>query len=223
MGMLTIKIQSAASVTNPAVDQLRLFVDTDSILKTKDSLGVVRPQGVGTADDLATTGAPVDVSGAAPPTAGQVLTATGALSAVWANLGPATELETTGIPVSVGLTAPPAVGFVLTATSPTNATWQKAAAGGLLPTAVQLDDYDAAVGDLALLDVSGGSLDVNLPEFHSAGDQVGVKMVSTTGGEVIEVWPWGTETIDGEDFLSLETDYEWAILMSDGTNWIQVG
>jgi hypothetical protein len=84
MGTVTIKKQSAASVTLPATDQLRLFVDSsDDILKTKDSLGVVRPSGVGTADELATTGAPVDVSASAPPVAGGVLTADSAVAATW--------------------------------------------------------------------------------------------------------------------------------------------
>lgn len=84
MGTVTIKKQSAASVPLPATDQLRLFVDSsDDILKTKDSLGVVRPSGVGTADELATTGAPVDVSGSAPPVAGGLITADSAVAASW--------------------------------------------------------------------------------------------------------------------------------------------
>lgn len=84
MGTVTIKKQSAVSVPNPATDQLRLFIDSaDDILKTKDSLGVVRPSGVGTADELATSGAPVDVSGSAPPVAGGVLTADSAVAASW--------------------------------------------------------------------------------------------------------------------------------------------
>lgn len=84
MGTVTIKKQSAASVTLPQTDQLRLFVDSaDDILKTKDSLGVVRPSGVGTADELATTGAPVDVSASAPPVLGSLLTADSAIAASW--------------------------------------------------------------------------------------------------------------------------------------------
>lgn len=86
MGTVTIKKQSAVSVPLPATDQLRLFVDTaDSILKTKDSVGVVRPSGVGTADELATTGAPVDVSASAPPAVGDVMTADSATAASWKN------------------------------------------------------------------------------------------------------------------------------------------
>jgi len=84
MGQITLKKQSAASVVLPATDQLSLFVDlADDILKTKDDAGVVRPSGVGTADELATTGAPVDVSASAPPVAGGVLTADSAVAATW--------------------------------------------------------------------------------------------------------------------------------------------
>jgi hypothetical protein len=222
MGMLTIKIQSAASVTTPAVDQLRLFVDTDSILKTKDSNGLVRPQGVGTAEDLATTGAPVDVSTSPPPSPGQVLTATAPGAAVWLNVPPASELKTSGAPVVIGTAAPPVARQVLTATSATNAVWQSA--GGLNPTAVQSTDYEAVAGDLVLVDISGADVEVDLPEFHSAGDQIGVKMVTTAGSHFIYIWPWNNgELVDGDEFLPLSTDYEWAILMSDGTNWLQIG
>jgi hypothetical protein len=84
MGMITLKKQSAASVSLPATDQLRLFVDSaDDILKTKDDGGVVRPSGVGTADELATTGAPVDVSASAPPVVGHILSADSPVSATW--------------------------------------------------------------------------------------------------------------------------------------------
>jgi len=98
MGMITLKKQSAASVPLPATDQLRLFVDSaDDILKTKDDVGVVRPSGVGTADELATTGAPVDVSASAPPVLGSVLTADSAIAATWKAPG---AVLLTGSPVA---------------------------------------------------------------------------------------------------------------------------
>jgi hypothetical protein len=84
VGLLSIKKQSAVSVSIPATDHLNLFIDSfDDILKTKDNSGIVRPSGVGTADELATTGAPVDVSASPPPVAGNVLTATSPTTAVW--------------------------------------------------------------------------------------------------------------------------------------------
>jgi len=86
MGQVTIKKQSSGSVALPTTDYLKLFVDSsDSILKTIDSAGIVRPSGVGTADELATTGSPVDVSASAPPTTGDVLTADSAVAASWKN------------------------------------------------------------------------------------------------------------------------------------------
>jgi hypothetical protein len=84
MGIITIKKQSSASVPLPATDHLRLFVDdADDILKTKDDLGTVRPSGVGTADELATVGAPVDVSSSVAPVIGSVLTADSPIVATW--------------------------------------------------------------------------------------------------------------------------------------------
>ena len=281
MGTLTFKIQTSGTVPLPSADQVRLFVDSsDSILKTVDSTGTIRPSGVGTASELATTGgspvdisgsvppsagqiliatgpnaaawgdpaaaaaaelvttgAPVDVSGSAPPSAGQLLIATGPSSAVWSDAGPASLLTTTGGPIDLSTADPPAIGDVLTATSPTTAAWQAptgGGGGGLTPTAILgLPDsnnwyYQAAVGDLVPCDLSTFSNDyceVDLPEFHSAGDQVGVKMVTVANGNWIEVWPFNINTsqIDGENYMLLTTDYEWAIFMSDGTNWMQIG
>lgn len=84
MGHPTIKEQSAVSVTLPQPNKHRLFVDSaDQILKTKDSLGNVRPSGVGTASELGTTGAPVNVDASAPPNVGDLLVATGPAAAIW--------------------------------------------------------------------------------------------------------------------------------------------
>lgn len=100
MGLITLKKQSSASVPNPSTDQLRLFVDSaDDILKTKDSTGVVRPSGVGTADELATTGAPVDVSASAPPSTGGILTADSATTATWKTPAEVGILQQTSIVV----------------------------------------------------------------------------------------------------------------------------
>lgn len=84
MGTVTIKKQSAASVSVPATDQFRLFVDSgDNILKTKDSANNVTPSGVGTATALDTTGASVDVSASPPPATNDALEATSPTTAVW--------------------------------------------------------------------------------------------------------------------------------------------
>ena len=89
MGTNTIKQQSAVSVPVPAPGLHKLFVDSaDQILKTKDEFNVVRPSGVGTATELATTGAPVNVDASAPPNPGDVLTATAPGFAIWSPPAP---------------------------------------------------------------------------------------------------------------------------------------
>lgn len=191
MGTITLKKQSAASVTVPANDQLRLFVDSgDDILKTKDSLGVVRPSGVGTADELATTGAPVDVSASVPPVVGGVLTADSPTTATWK-----------------------APGAVLFTGSPVVQTTVKVG-----PTS-----YNAAIGDLVRVDVAAGAVTVNLPTAVGNTDrEVWVKLVSAAAN-TCTVDGAGAETIDGSLTATLTTNYEWIILRSDGTNWLQVG
>ena len=97
MATVTIRSQSAASVPLPEVGKLRLFFDSadSDILKSKDSAGIVRPSGVGTADELATTGAPVNVALAVPPVAGQLLAASGPTQASW--IDPPAELTNTPV------------------------------------------------------------------------------------------------------------------------------
>jgi hypothetical protein len=182
MGTIIIKKQSAASVALPASDQLSMFVDSsDDILKTKDSAGVVRPSGVGSADELATAGAPIDVSASPPPTVGQALVATTPTSAVW-----------TTIPI-------------------------------LLPTPIKAGPttYTAALGEFVRVSVTGGLVTVNLPATHPSGTQIGVKLVTTAANNCVVVAS-GAETIDGVSTLTLTTNYKAVVLMSDGTNWMQV-
>lgn len=84
MGTNTLKEQSSVSVTIPQPGLHRVFVDSaDQIIKTKNSLGVVRPFGVGTASELGTTGAPVNVDASAPPNPGDLLVAQTPTSAIW--------------------------------------------------------------------------------------------------------------------------------------------
>ena len=62
-----------------------LIQDTDGSdeLKTATAQSIADLAGAGTANELATTGAAVDVSAAAPPSTGQVLKATSATTATW--------------------------------------------------------------------------------------------------------------------------------------------
>jgi hypothetical protein len=101
----------------------------------------------GPAEELATTDAPVNVGSSAPPTAGEVLTATSATAAEWLPIPPASALATNTVnPVSV-VSNPPVVGTVLTADSATTASWK--------PLSVSLGIY----GSTGL--VSGGLLTQN--------------------------------------------------------------
>lgn len=129
--------------------------------------------------------------------------------------------------MTVGSAAPPTVGQVLTATSATNAVWSDPVSVVLTQTAILIGgtdpDYNAVVGDLVRCDVTGGGQIVFLPAGHVAGDQIGIKMVSVTTGDVVGVFGNGGDLIDGVSPLVMDTDYEWAILQSDGTNWMQIG
>jgi len=183
MGTVTIKKQSAASVSVPATDQFRLFVDSgDNILKTKDSANNVTPSGVGTATALDTTGASVDVS-ASPP---------------------------------------PATDYAFEADSPVSAVWRRKTLP-YVQTAVQSGaPYLAALNDLVRVDCSAAARTINLPTAVGHTNEIMVKLVSlATFSTTVDAF--GAETIDGALTLVMSTDFEWAILKSDGANWMQVG
>ena len=187
MAIVTVTPQSAVSVPVPAPGDLTLFVDSgDSILKTKDSANVVRPSGVGTADELATTGAPVDVSASPPPAADYALEATSAVSAVW---------------------RPRTLPYV--------------------QTAVQVGpSFSAALNDLVRADVSAAVLTINLPTAVGHTREIMVKLV-TVATFACTIDAFAAETIDGAATLVFAAnpinDFAWAILKSDGANWMQVG
>jgi len=185
MAIVTITPQSAVSVPPPAPGDLTLFVDSaDSILKTKDSGDVVRPSGVGTADELATMGSPVDVSGSpSPPIAGN---------------------------------------YALETTSDVTAEWRPRTLP-YVQTAVQVGpSFSAALNDLVRADVSAAVLTINLPTAALHTREIMVKLV-TVATFACTVDAAGAETIDGALTLVMSTDFEWAILKSDGANWMQVG
>jgi len=186
MGTVTIKKQSAASVSVPATDQFRLFVDSgDNILKTKDSANNVTPSGVGTATALDTTGASVDVS-ASPP---------------------------------------PAADYALEATTPTSAVWRRKTLP-YVQTAIQTGVIAAALNELVRVNCSGIPATVNLPTAVGHTNEIMVKLVSVATFSVT-LDAFGVETIDGSLTLVFAAnpinDFAWAILKSDGANWMQVG
>lgn len=140
------------------------------------------------------------------------------------------SLATAVDPVDVSLSAPPTVGGILTADTPTAATWKDPAAvllygSQVRQTAVQTGptSYSAAIGDLVLVDVSSGLVTVDLPTAVGNTDrEIWVKLVSAATNNCV-VDPSGAETIDGAATFTLDTDYEWIVVRSDGANWIQVG
>ena len=187
MGTVTIKKQSAASVSVPATDQFRLFVDSgDNILKTKDSANNVTPSGVGTATALDTTGASVDVSASPPPATDYALEADSAVSAVW---------------------RPRTLPYVQTAVQ----------AGA---------PYLAALNDLVRVDCSAAARTINLPTAVGHTREIMVKLV-TVATFACTIDAFAAETIDGALTLVFAAnpinDFAWAILKSDGANWMQVG
>jgi hypothetical protein len=179
MGTQILKEQSAASVALPPAGKLAVFPNSSnsSILSTKDSAGNVRPVGVGTADELATTGAAVDVSAANPPNPGDRLRANTPTAAVWSP-----DFNVVSVQV-----------------------------GG--PYAASFDDYVRA-------DVTGVPFQLDLPAVHTVGQKIGAKIVGlATNPYTID---GNGNTIDGAATLVMSTNNEWAILISDGTNWSQV-
>lgn len=185
MSIVTVTSQSAVSVPVPAPGDITLFADSadSDILKTKDSTNTVRPFGVGTADELATTGSPVDVSASPPPAADYGLEATSATTAVWRRR-----------------TLP------------------------YVQTAVQSGaPYLAALNDLVRVDCSAAVRTINLPTAVGHTNEIMVKLVSlATFSTTVDAF--GAETINGALTLVMSTDFEWAILKSDGAgNWMQVG
>lgn len=102
----------------------RTSIDT---LTNKTIQGGVNGNNI-TSNNLATTGAPVNVL-SAPPLAGQVLVATNPTTAIWQdNVAVALATSTPGSPIFVNSTTPQP-GQILVATGPTTAVWQDANGG----------------------------------------------------------------------------------------------
>ena len=191
---IQLQKQTPASVASPAANTVSLFIDnTDGLLKLKTEAGAVI--------DLSTT--------------------TGILSLLETTT-PSTEANKVKIySKDVGGTSEL---FALNDQGvETQITTKGKVRGDLTNTTVKTSAYTAVVGDFVRCNISGGSFTVTLPAGHTAGEQIAVKMVSAAGGNTLTIDGNGSETIDGSLTLVLTTDYEWAYLRSDGTNWMQVG
>jgi hypothetical protein len=80
-------------------------------------------------------------------------------------------------------------------------------------------NYPAVIEDFILANTSGGSFDITLPTaVGNIGHQIGVKKISSDG-YFVNIVPFGTEQIDGEDELSVNGQYNSLIFISDGSDW----
>lgn len=197
-----------------------------------------------TADRIATSGTPVTVNSTAP-SAGQVLQASSATAAAWTTpsvaVGNVTGL---GSGVSTWLATPTSAnlaaattdetgsGSLVFATSPTltGPTLTNPALGtpasGIL-TNCQLMGFstisssqNVTTGTVFLVDTSSGAIDVTLPNpATSTGKWVYLKRV---GSNIVTVYNYAGENIDGSLTLVFNINYEWALLVSNGTHWFQI-
>lgn len=78
---------------------------------------------------------------------------------------------------------------------------------------------DLATDQFLSMDTSGASRTFTLPASHSAGQKVYLKRV---GANSCVIATSDSDTIDGDSGdLTLTQDYETALLISDGTNWLR--
>ena len=84
------------------------------------------------------------------------------------------------------------------------------------------DTEAASLGTLVACNVASGAVTIDLPDPDSGvGGLVMVKIMgAATNSVTVQCAGF---TIDGATTLILNHDWEWALLMTDGDNWIQVG
>lgn len=83
--------------------------------------------------------------------------------------------------------------------------------------------YAAKIGEFIRVSLTLGNVVINLPTAAGGvNKEVVVKVATQALGNTCTVTPFGGQTIDESGSLSLSTDYEWAGLRSNGTNWMQV-
>lgn len=200
----TYKKQSSASVDTPPTGYVRVFADSsDSLVKGKDDDGTVRPIGNEVATDLATTGDPVAVDGAGPPSAiGDILMAT-------STSPPEAEWQSPRGNSDFPFVDMVNVAIIDDGDSP----------------------FAAAIGTCIPVNLSGAAanVEIDLPAVQTnLNREVWVKIVSAVGSYKVTLNPAGADTIDGASSYDLDTDYERiklrAMDLGGGTYmWAQVG
>lgn len=198
MAKIVLKNTAAANVSQPSAGQSALFVDSaDGVLKLRDSTGTIHiiGSGGGSGNSL--------LSGTTVPDNSLGANGDFYLRYTTSDLyGP----KAGGVwPAPVSLIGPagPATSFtVATATGPATS--------------------NPVVNSTLLVNVTSGAVTVNLPASHAAGNQIIVKL-TTAATNSCTIDPNGAQTVDGAATLVLGVDFEWATLISNGTNWFQVG
>lgn len=73
---------------------------------------------------------------------------------------------------------------------------------------------------LFLCDASGGAFALSLPAAASAANmEIAVKRINS-GANNVTITPNGGNTIDGQSSLVLTEQYQWAVLVCNGTDWL---
>lgn len=143
------------------------------------------------ADALASATTTIDVSGSPAPSAGNVLEATSATSAVWSPPNKTADLlATTGASVDVSAAAPGVLGDILTLTSPTTAVWQ---APSTTATALATTGSDVVVS-AAAPGIAGDVLTLTSPT-------TAVWQAASGGGDLATTLTAGNQINTGQQFL----------------------
>lgn len=95
---------------------------------------------------------------------------------------------------------------------------------GLLPIKTKTVDYDVEGKDVGILvDAIGGERDVNLPPAAYTEYRVlFIKKIDVSGNAVL-VKADGSEKIDGGSLVTLSSQWDSALIVSDGSAWYKIG
>lgn len=88
-------------------------------------------------------------------------------------------------------------------------------------SSVTTSNVTASVHSVQRVSVLSAPVTISLPSTHLGGDTIIIKLASIANN-VCTVSGSSGALIDNQSSITLTTNYEWATLMSDGTNWMQV-